>query len=79
MWVCPPVSVPKGRLSGVLVGLSVGLLVDLERRMMGACHGRFLRTGSNTVLDLVVFSSHLWRHVGAGGFGVCWCCPSGGG
>jgi hypothetical protein len=44
----------------------------LERRMMGACHGRFLRTGSNTVLDLVVFSSHLWRHVGAGGFGVRW-------
>jgi hypothetical protein len=55
---------------GVLVGLSVGLLVDLERRMMD---GWLLRIGSNTVFYMVVFSLHLWRHVGAGGFGVCWC------
>jgi hypothetical protein len=41
--------------------------------MMGACHGWFLRIGSNTVFDMVVFSSHLWRHVGDGRFGVCWC------
>jgi hypothetical protein len=59
-----PVSVPKGRVLGVIV--------DLERRTMGACQGCLLRIGSNTVFDLVVFSSHLWRHVGAGGFGVRW-------
>jgi hypothetical protein len=42
----------------------------LERRIMGTCHGWFLRIGSNTVFYIVVFSLHLWQHVGASGFGV---------